>query len=246
MIPTIGAGDEVMRTALEVRASLGQQRHSSLERIGWHSHMTGYAAVVLAGGYWEAGDEGRHRVEAGDVLLHFAFDGHWNGFGAGPSEVLNLPLPERWRPGAFGRVADPDRIARVAERDMSDASRLLVDSFIPGDQARLNDWPDGLAAALRHNHDLEIGEWARHAGLAPETVSRKFKLAFGLSPVRYRRRQRARSAWPQLMSGAEPLAELAVAYGFADQAHMTHELLWLTGKTPGAWRSGRSKPYKIG
>jgi len=235
-----------METALDVWASLGRQRHSSLEKIGWHSHMTGYAAVILAGGYWEAGDEGRHRVEAGDVLLHFAFDGHLNGFGDHPSEVLNLPVPESWRPGAIGRIANPDGLARLAERDVRDASRLLIDSFVPCDQAALTDWPDRLAAALRENHGLEIGEWARQAGLASETVSRRFKLAFGLSPARYRRRQRARNAWRQLLNDTEPLAELAAACGFADQAHMTHELLWLTGKTPGAWRSGRSNLYKIG
>ena len=33
-----------------------------------HRHAEGYVAVVIAGGYEEAGDTGRRRVSAGDVV----------------------------------------------------------------------------------------------------------------------------------------------------------------------------------
>jgi hypothetical protein len=35
-----------------------------------HRHLQRYAAIVLSGGYVEAGDAGRMRVRAGDVLVH--------------------------------------------------------------------------------------------------------------------------------------------------------------------------------
>src|SRR5947209_3632263 len=76
------------------RTQFGRERHAGGSRIAWHPHGTAYAAIVLRGGYWEAGDEGRHRVEAGDVLLHARFDGHANGFGRAASEVLNLPIED--------------------------------------------------------------------------------------------------------------------------------------------------------
>ena len=41
-----------------------------------HRHDAPYAAVVLEGGYEEAGDGGRFRVRAGDVLIHGAFSAH--------------------------------------------------------------------------------------------------------------------------------------------------------------------------
>ena len=41
-----------------------------------HVHKRAYAALVLSGGYEEAGDSGRHRVQAGNVVLHEAFEAH--------------------------------------------------------------------------------------------------------------------------------------------------------------------------
>jgi AraC-like DNA-binding protein len=35
---------------------------------------------------------------------------------------------------------------------------------------------------------------------------------------------------------APPLARVALACGYADQPHLTGELVALTGRTPGAWR----------
>ena len=91
-------------------------RESSPRLVPRHHHLAPYAAVVLRGSYVEAGDRGRYRVEAGDVLLHDRFEAHRDAFGAAGADILNLPCPEGIGP-ACGRIADPDRIVRVAERD---------------------------------------------------------------------------------------------------------------------------------
>jgi AraC-like DNA-binding protein len=226
-----------------LRTRFGRERHAGGSRIPWHPHGIPYAAVVLRGGYWEAGDKGRHRVEAGDVLLHERFDGHANSFGRAPSEVLNLPLADGEIGFAQGKAADPDRLARVAERDLLEASRLLSEMLVRARHVPVEDWPDRLAAALCSDPILEIGAWARRHGLAPATVSRGFRAALGVSPLVYRRRQRARRAWQLITRSAEPLAQIAAHQGFFDQAHMTREIAWLTGRTPGMWRAKRSNPY---
>src|SRR5262249_43293686 len=77
-----------------------------------------YAALVLSGAYEEAGDLGHFKVQAGDAVFHDWFEGHLNRFPREGAAVLNLPLSgvHDFEPG-FVKVADPDAVARVAERD---------------------------------------------------------------------------------------------------------------------------------
>ena len=98
-------------------------RASVLER---HAHAEAYAALVLAGGYEEAGDRGRFRVEVGDVLFHEEFEGHLDRFPERGAVVLNLRLS-----GTVGvtagvaRIEDADALARLAERDCREAAELV-------------------------------------------------------------------------------------------------------------------------
>ncbi|MEO8674916.1 MAG: AraC family transcriptional regulator [Casimicrobiaceae bacterium] len=199
-----------------------------------HRHARGYVAVVLAGSYIEAGDEGRRRLGPGDALVHREFDGHLDLIGRGGADVLNLPLPANRSLPIGVRVADPDAVARAAEADPAAASALL--DTAEGTAPLEDDWPDILAAALRIRSDLRITDWAAAMGLAPATVSRGFRCVFGLSPARYRAEMRARRAFVALTAGMLPLAELALASGFADQAHLSRAIADLTGAPPSAWR----------
>lgn len=209
------------------------------DAIPRHIHAAPYAAVVLAGGYEEAGERGRWRVEAGDVLVHAAFSAHWNPAPnraqAGRAMVLNLPLAAA--PAfAVARIADPDALARLAERDPRAARALLAESWTPGRPAR-DDAPDLMAAALSDASDLAVEAWARDHGIARETAFRWFRQAYGVAPSRYRVEARARRAWGLITGTAAPLADIAAETGFADQAHMTRDVKALTGRPPGAWRS---------
>lgn len=205
--------------------------------FGRHSHDAAYVAVVLSGGYEEAGDQGRFKVKAGDVILHDRFEAHLNRFTSAKAVVLNLPLcsGQPFRSGlAF--VSDPDLIVREAESSLPKAAALLlslIEERIAGDL----DWPGELAKTLARNPDTRLGEWGATRGLAPWTLSRGFKQVFGLSPESYRARARARHALAAVRETAEPLAALAVRLGFSDQSHMCRSVKNLTGKAPRLWRS---------
>jgi len=67
-------------------------------------------------------------------------------------------------------------------------------------------------------------------------VSRAFRQAWGVDARRYRCELRARNAWLQITTTTHSLASIAMATAFADQAHMTHGVRALTGRSPGAWR----------
>ncbi len=213
-------------------------RHTlSPDPIPRHLHAAPYAAVVLEGGYEEAGERGRYRVEAGDVLVHAAFCAHWNPThrrAGRPAVVLNLPLTAV--PAfAAARIADPDALVRLAERDPLAAAAFLTDTWTPG-RAALEDAPDLMAAALSDLPDLGVETWAREHGVTRETAFRWFRQTYGVGPARYRVEARARRAWGLITGTTDALAAIAAEAGFADQAHMTRDVKALTGHTPGAWR----------
>lgn len=205
------------------------------DAIPRHLHAAPYAAVVLEGGYEEAGERGRFRVEAGDVLVHAAFSAHFNPAPNRRVVVLNLPLTTT-PTFAAARLADPDTLVRLAERDPAAAEAYLVTHWQAG-HAALADAPDRMAAALSDAPDLAIEAWAREHGVTRETAFRWFRQAYGVAPSRYRVEARARRAWGLITNGAETLAAIAAEVGFTDQAHMTRDVKALTGRTPGAWRA---------
>ena len=213
-------------------------RHAPREHLPRHPHDHGFAALVLSGGYVEAGDTGRHRMEPGDVLMHRAWESHLDGFGARGAEVLVFELPDGAEPPVLGRVADPDLIARLAERDPTEAVQVLHDTLVPGDPT-LADWPDLLALALRADPSLCLGEWATSAGLHLGSVSRGFRQTFGVTPVAFRLIQRTRRAVDAVLATREPLSAIAFDCGFADQAHMTRAVVRLAQASPAALRRAR-------
>jgi AraC-like DNA-binding protein len=209
-------------------------RERTARHVPRHHHVRPYAAIVLRGGYVEAGDRGRFRAEAGDVLLHDGFESHQDHFSAGGADILNLPLSGP--PAAsLGRVGDPDDIARAAERSVADAIERLLESFVPI-AARGDDWPDLLAAELRADRVVSLGAWANSMGLAPSSVSRGFRLAYGVSPQRFRAECRASAAARALRRTRLSLAMIAAESGFSDQPHLTRAIGRLFGRSPARLR----------
>ena len=207
--------------------------HPPGERLARHRHDNGFAAVVLSGGYVEAGDTGRHRVTAGDVILHQAFESHLDEIDRRGAQVLVLPLPSGLGSTARGRVADPDLMARLTAVDALMAAEALAEAFEPTvTRPGPEDWPDALAQRLLADPDLSIGLWARAEGLHPGSVSRGFQQQFGVTAAAFRGTVRAHRALSALNDPMLGLARVAGDCGFADQAHMTRAILRLTGSTP--------------
>lgn len=210
-------------------------RHGPCEDLPRHAHAYPFAALVLSGGYIEAGDTGRHRVEAGDVLLHQAWESHLDCFDARGAEVLVLPIADADAAPLIGRIADPDAIARLAERDQEAAAGKLLAALRP--RARTHaDWPDLLAQALWDDPDLSLGLWADRVGLHPGSVSRGFRQVFGITPLAFRLVQRTRRALVAVRASTAPLSAIAHTCGFADQAHMSRAIRRLANATPKALR----------
>jgi AraC-like DNA-binding protein len=207
-----------------------------------HPHNHGFAALVLRGGYVEAGDTGRHRMEPGDVLLHQAWESHLDCFDRRGAEVLVLPIPDRDARPPAGLVGDPDAIVRLAERDRSAAADLLLAGLRPK-AAPAPDWPDLLALAIRADPCLSLTAWADQLGLHVGSLSRGFRQVFGTTPVAYRLAQRTRRALDAVLGSRTALSLVAQDCGFADQAHMSRAIAGLARDTPGVLRRRHAEGF---
>ncbi len=83
---------------------------------------------------------------------------------------------------------------------------------------------------------IHIRDLSAVARRSPAHFSRKFKLAVGDSPHAYLVRRRLERACHLMMTGAEPLSEIALSVGFSDQAHLCRLFRQAFGQTPANWR----------
>jgi AraC-like DNA-binding protein len=84
----------------------------------------------------------------------------------------------------------------------------------------------------RFNEPLTLAELSEAAGLSRFHALRQFRTRFGLPPHAYLLQLRVRRARDLVLAGGA-LADIAVAVGFADQAHMTRAFRRTLGYTPG-------------
>ena len=203
--------------------------HSPGAVLSRHRHSEAFAAIVLGGDYVEAGDSGRHRVSAGDVIFHAPYENHLDRFGSSNVEVLVLPIARTWDGPVVAELDDPDMVARLAERDPKEAVAAMVATIVERSR-RIDDWPDILAADLLRDPELSLREWSARKGIHPGSLSRGFSQLFGITPAEFRSIARTRKAMRYLPGLS--LSEAAAASGFADQPHMSRTMKRVTGLSP--------------
>jgi AraC family transcriptional regulator len=83
---------------------------------------------------------------------------------------------------------------------------------------------------------VEIDDLANVVALSRSHFSRAFKRSIGLSPMEYVVVRRVERAKAMISGTREPLAEVELACGFADQAHLNRRFRDIVGISPGRWR----------
>lgn len=139
-----------------------------------------------------------------------------------------------------------DRDADSARREIRRALELLLDSAvrIPPDRRvqGLATWQarvvvDHVLANL--DTPMRVEDLAALTQLSKSHFSRAFKLSFRMSPHAYIVALRLSHARALLSDGDEQLSQIAVACGFADQAHFSRVFHRDVGCAPGLWRRQR-------
>lgn len=83
---------------------------------------------------------------------------------------------------------------------------------------------------------IQIEEMAKEIGFSPAHFSRLFKSVIGDSPYQFLMRYRVERAAEMLSKTNDPLIDIALACGFADQPHLTRIFKKFRGTTPKSWR----------
>ena len=138
---------------------------------------------------------------------------------------------------------------KAAWRCLSDASTLLGSDEQSSDlespsvdklsQGGLAGWQAGRTLTYIEANlasKLEISDLANVVALSKSHFSRSFKRSVGLPPMEYVVVRRVERAKVLIQSTREPLAEVALACGFADQAHLNRRFRDIVGISPGRWR----------
>jgi len=177
----------------------------------------------------------------------FAPQGAKEGFGA----RFGLPLEA---------VTILEDVRRAMERNRPEGARIaalrLVSLLTPPPEAGPVCARGGLAPWQRRKIEryvrehlerpVQIEELAEHIPLSVSHFCRAFKETFRNTPHAYLVRLRLESAQEMMLATDEPLSQIALASGFADQAHLSKQFRRVIGETPSAWRRRNLTEMQVG
>lgn len=116
----------------------------------------------------------------------------------------------------------------------------LVDEYTAESRQVGRREPRWLKRALERLHadplSASLSEIARELDLHPVHVTRMFRRHLGTTLSRFQKALRLHLATRAVLEGAEPLADVALDHGYADQSHLTRAMQRATGWTPGRLR----------
>ena len=148
-----------------------------------------------------------------------------------------VDLTDAWRDGACvveavaAAIATPARVSRLAAE--------LLERARASPRASVATRAVALARAVRAAApETSVAALAAQLGLTRQHLARTFRASVGVGPKMLQRIDRMQRALALLARRPAPLlVDVALACGYADQPHLTGELVALTGRTPGAWRA---------
>ena len=233
-----------------------------------HTHDRACVAVMLEGSFDLVIGGRVYQCPPSAVATEPAEEGHANRVGTGGARVVVVqPDPARGellrpfaglleqvthrhdagmaaRAGRLAReIAAPDDLAPLAAEGI--VLEMLTD-LVRTDARRTRRPPRWLLRAqellhARFGESIRAAEIAGEVGVHSAHLARAFRQHFGVSMGSYVRQLRLEWAAEELVRHDTPLAEVALAAGFADQSHFTRSFKRYVGLTPSAFRSTRRR-----
>jgi AraC family transcriptional regulator len=167
-------------------------------------------------------------------------------------------LPARFASGADGNTHQGcsgeaarvlDEVRRAMERNPEGArvaALRLVTLLTPPAASEWACTRGGLAPWQKRKVDrylrqrledrLRVKDLAQQASLSVSHFCRAFKVSFGTTPHTHINRLRVELAQRLMLTTEDPLSQIALACGMADQAHLSKLFRRGVGETPTAWR----------
>ena len=90
--------------------------------------------------------------------------------------------------------------------------------------------------AQNYGKSILVEDLAHEAALSPSHFAQLFKQTIGLSPMQFVMSYRVEQARKKLAQRDEPLIDIAMSCGFADQAHFSRVFKQIAGESPSKYR----------
>ena len=224
--------------------------HPAGDTLGRHEHGLPYATLVVEGSYEEIRGGSRDECDGGTAIFHPAGERHSNRFGANETRLLNVTWTS---PGNHGHIQRPGTSASLAARRIAvemmrevslpdcttpiavealAAELVVLSARKPPARTGIPGWLLSIEERLYAEYlgAPSLKKLAAGAGVHRSHLARGFREWHGVSIGTFTRKLRVAWAHERLRRGA-PIAEVAVAAGFADQSHMTRWFRRLAGVT---------------
>jgi AraC family transcriptional regulator len=253
-----------LRQARVTGFTLTEGTHPADSVIPWHWHPHPTICCVLEGAFTEIAAGAAVACVPATVKFMPGGERHWDRFDLGPARGLLVEVAPEEVPSLqpYGAVLDRrvhyhgGAVAELAFRIHRELSRMDDSALLAIEGLLL----ELLALASRHTgerNDLRVAPWllrarelieaslskhlgvtgvAAEVGVHPVTLARGFRRSFGCTMGEFVRHRRIERAMEQLRSTRTPLAEIAVANGFADQSHFSNLFRRRVGLTPSRYR----------
>lgn len=241
---------------------LTEKAYSSRARLPTHAHELSHFCFVLSGNYKEI--IGRRFFERKRMALvyyppdvshgeehlthgrHFLIEIDFNAleivrnYGAQLREPVLLDTDSLWLANRmYKEFNEPDEFSPVALESLS-TELLIAASRLGTRKAERNPppWLDHVKEFLSENFSEPPGlnELARAVNVHPTHLARVFRQFEHCTVGDYIRKARINYARQRMLESNDPLVEVALAAGFADQTHFTRSFKRITGMTPTEFR----------
>ncbi len=131
---------------------------------------------------------------------------------------------------AAGRLEQESALGALVQACISETpGAWSTTSLSPARPNRIEDAKAYINANYAEGFGLQ--ELARLTGLSIFHFTRSFKKAVGLSPLAYRNQRRVHEARARLLDG-QPISQVALDVGYADQSHLTRQFQRIVGSSP--------------
>ncbi|MFT4112619.1 helix-turn-helix domain-containing protein [Silvibacterium sp.] len=117
-----------------------------------------------------------------------------------------------------------------------------------GATLRFQDWQLSALSQVFHqpsNTDITVASVAARCGLSTCHFSRFFKATYGMPLHKYLVRERVKRAQTRLVGTEEPISQIALECGFADQSCFTRRFTTIAGLPPATWRKQARRERSI-
>jgi len=252
----------VVRTRAIGDFVLSETRYGSDAALPTHVHEYACLIVALSGDFEERCGSITRAIEPGTVIVRSEDEPHSDRFNRDGGRCLNVELPPQWLAsvrelappldgggvyrGAAFAIAGRRLHAELVNTD--DVSPLAVESLILGlfaDAARDSKSagaPPWLVRVRERMHDnaterVTLDALAEIAGVHPVHLATTFRRYYGATIASYLRQLRIDFACRELIGGDAPIADVALAAGFADQSHFGRVFKRAMRTTPAAYRA---------